>query len=101
MDTKNRGIIARVADLISRARFVSARLGWTHVPLWLCSTLGRRLSFHILVVWLHATEGPPPGATEQAAGLEARFLTSDEILHFASALDSEYRYTEAFASDAR
>jgi len=99
MDTgEARGVGPRLRNFASRARFVSRRLGWTHVPLWLGSTLGRRLSFHILVVMLHSIDEVGPRVSEQTAGLEARFLTGDEITRFAS--DEDYRYSATFAADA-
>ena len=91
-----RGVGSRLRNAASRARSVVQRLGWTHAALWLCSTIGRRASIHFFVIAIHPTDDDV--RVEQTHGFEVRFLTPDEIVHFAS--DEGYRYSRAFASEA-
>lgn len=98
-DGSDRSVFAsKVADLWSRVRLISRRLGWAHVLLWSLSAVGRRLSFHTLVVWLHPFDDRVPEVTAHTSSIEARFLNPHEILSFAS--DENYHYTHAFASNA-
>ena len=92
---ESRTIGARLADFASRARSVAQRLGWTHLFLWFCAALGRRVSLHIFVVMTHPIG---EGKFVNTTGLEARFLTAPEIEHYAS--EEGYRYSRAFAADA-
>jgi GNAT superfamily N-acetyltransferase len=74
------------------------RLGWRHALLWLCSAIGRRASIHIFVITTHPIDGATANLAQNLADLEARFLTSEEIVRFASA--DRDRYSSAFAADA-
>ena len=92
----SRGVGSRLRNAASRARHVVQRLGWTHAALWLCSAVGRRASIHFFVITIHPIANDL--RVDQTLGFERRFLTPDEIMHFAS--DEGYRYSRAFASEA-
>ena len=94
----SRGVGSRVRNAASRARHVVQRLGWTHAGLWLCGTIGRRASVHVFVITTHPIVDDTTLRVEDTHGLELRFLTSGEIMQFAS--DMGYRYSPAFASEA-
>lgn len=93
----SRGVGSRLSDVVSRVRHVVRRLGWSHALLWLCSAIGRRASIHIFVITTHPIDGAVSNLTQNLAELEARFLTSEEIVRFAS--DDRERYSPAFASE--
>jgi hypothetical protein len=94
----SRKVGSRLSDVISSVRHVVRRLGWSHALLWSCSTIGRRASIHIFVITTHPIDGPIPNLTQNLAELEARFLTTEEIVHFAS--DDRERYSSSFATEA-
>lgn len=94
-----RGAGSRLAQTTSTIRLVAARLGWSYALLWLfTSLLGRRLRFHVFVVFLHAFDQDPPD-DDAHAGLESRVLTREDVTHFFDR-DEGYGYSRAFAADA-
>lgn len=95
---ESRGVGSRLAGLASRVINVSRRLGWWPALLSVCSTLGRRISVHILIVTVHGLEDVRLNVTDATAGLDARFLTAEEVMRFAR--DEGYWYSRSFASDA-
>jgi hypothetical protein len=95
---ESRGVGSRLGDLLSRVRTVARRLGWAHVFLWWCAALGRRVSsLRIFIVLVHSFEAAPL-PPDETGELVARFLTTDEVECYAS--DEDFRYSQAFASDA-
>jgi GNAT superfamily N-acetyltransferase len=94
----SRGAGSRLSDALSLVRHVVHRLGWAHAFLWLCGVVGRRASVHIFVITTHAVDGAVPNPASNLAELEARFLTSEEIVRFAS--DDRERYSPTFATEA-
>jgi GNAT superfamily N-acetyltransferase len=94
----SRGVGSRLSDAASRVRQVVRRLGWTHAVLWLCGAIGRRASVHIFVITTHVFDGAGPNLAPDLAELEARFLSSEEIVRFAG--DDRDRYSPSFAMEA-
>jgi hypothetical protein len=94
----SRGVGSRLLDAASRFRHVGRRLGWRYALLSLCGAIGRRASIHIFVITTHSTEGAMSNLAANLAELEARFLTSQEIVRFAS--DNGDRYSPQFAAEA-
>lgn len=95
---RSRGAGSRLSDAVSRIRLVVRRLGWTHAFLWLCGAVGRRASVHIFVITTHAVDRAVPNLAPDPPELEARFLTSEEIVRFAA--DDRERYSRSFATEA-
>jgi hypothetical protein len=95
---ESRGAGSRLENLLSRVRTVATRLGWTHVFLWLCAALARRVSdTRIFVVLVHPFDSVPI-PSEESSEVDARFLTADEVERCAS--DEDFRYSSAFATEA-
>jgi hypothetical protein len=92
----SRGVGSRLINAVARARYAVQRLGWTHAALWLCSAIGRRASVHFFVITIHPIDDD--ARADHTLDFELRFLTPDEIIHFAS--EEGYRYSRAFASEA-
>jgi len=94
----SRGVGSRLSDAASRIRHVVRRLGWSHALLWLCGTFARRASIHIFVITTHPIDAAMASVTANLADLETRFLTSGEIVRFAS--EDCGRYSPTFAMQA-
>ena len=90
---------SRLANIVSSVRLTVKRLGWLHTLLWSSASLGRRFSTHIFVVALHPIDEDEGRDDPNAAGLEGRVLTPDEILGFFNRTEG-YSYSRAFAIDA-
>jgi hypothetical protein len=90
---------SRLASLASTLHFVTKRLGWPYALLWLCTSLLRRLSVHIFVVTTHPIDDNPRHTGVSTAGVEARLLTCDEVMHYFDS-DEAYCYSRAFAAEA-
>jgi hypothetical protein len=86
------------ANVASTLRFITKRLGWGYAFLWVCAKLGRLFSLHIFVITTHPFENGQ-GTDVNTAGLEARILTRDEVVHFFDQ-DEGFGYLRAFAADA-
>ena len=97
---ESRGDGPRLPGVVSTIRLIAKRLGWGYVLLWMCAVAGRRLSLlHIFIVTTHRIDDEHSNVEESTPGLEARLLTSDEIMHFFDRAEG-YGYVRAFATHA-